>query len=64
MQDFNEWFISLPEGRQAVLREEKWMLADNAFQAGLAQGQAEIESLKAEKEQLRTLLLQSIGWAK
>ncbi len=31
---FNEWFLSLPEGEQAVIREDKWRLADNAFQAG------------------------------
>lgn len=34
---FNEWWISLPVGRQLVLIEDKWMLADNAFQAGQAQ---------------------------
>ncbi|MFV1944031.1 hypothetical protein VPH49_24855 [Pseudomonas luteola] len=31
----NEWFLSLEEGRQAVLREDKWMLAENAYQAGI-----------------------------
>lgn len=30
----NDWFLSLPEGRQAVLREDKWMLAQAAFEAG------------------------------
>ena len=35
---FNEWWLSLPSGRQKVLIEDKWMLADNAFQAGQAQG--------------------------
>lgn len=30
----NSWFLSLPEGRQAVLRENQWMLADAAYQAG------------------------------
>lgn len=35
---FNEWWISLPVGRQLVLIEDKWMLADNAFQAGQALG--------------------------
>ena len=34
---FNEWWISLPVGRQLVLIEDKWMLADNAFQAGQVQ---------------------------
>ena len=33
---FNEWFTSLEKGRQAVLRDDKWMLADAAFQAGRA----------------------------
>lgn len=32
----NQWFTELPEGRQAVLREDKWMLANNAFEAGVA----------------------------
>lgn len=31
---FNEWFMSLPEGRQKVLREDKWVLANAAFEAG------------------------------
>ncbi|MBF8642310.1 MULTISPECIES: hypothetical protein [Pseudomonas] len=31
----NQWFLSLEEGRQAVLREDKWMLAENAYQAGI-----------------------------
>lgn len=31
---FNEWFMSLPEGRQKVLREDKWLLANAAFEAG------------------------------
>ena len=45
-KDFNGWFCSLPEGRQAALRDEKWMLADSAYQAGYAQAQAEIKHLK------------------
>lgn len=35
---FNEWFLSLPAGRQEVLREDKWMLAEAAFSAGIEQG--------------------------
>lgn len=31
---FNQWFLNLPEGRQAVLREDKWMLANAAYEAG------------------------------
>lgn len=33
-ETLNEWFISLPDGRQAVLREDKWALADAAYEAG------------------------------
>lgn len=29
---FNEWFLSLEEGRQEVLRDDKWMLAAAAFE--------------------------------
>lgn len=32
----NSWFMSLSEGRQAVLRDDKWMLAHAAFDAGRA----------------------------
>lgn len=34
-KSFNEWFCNLEPGRQAVLREDKWMLADTAFRTGL-----------------------------
>jgi hypothetical protein len=30
----NDWFLSLPPERQAILREDKWMLAEAAFAAG------------------------------
>jgi hypothetical protein len=33
---FNGWFLSLPAERQAILREDRWMLAEAAFNAGLA----------------------------
>lgn len=36
--NFNEWWLSLPSGRQKVLIEDKWMLADNAFQAAQTLG--------------------------
>jgi len=42
-EDFSDWFYSLPEDSQAALRDEKWMLADSAYQAGYAQAQAEIK---------------------
>jgi len=38
--DVNEWFLTLPLKRQAVLREDKWMLANAAAQA----------AIKAERE--------------
>ena len=34
--DVNKWFLSLPPERQAVLREDKWMLANAAAQAAEA----------------------------
>lgn len=30
----NDWFLSLPPGRQAVLLQDRWMLAEAAFRAG------------------------------
>nr|WP_250808415.1 hypothetical protein [Neorhizobium tomejilense] len=33
-QSLNEWFLSLPPERRAVLRGDKWMLAEAAFLAG------------------------------
>jgi len=32
--ELNDWFLSLPPWRQAVLLEDKWMLAGAAFLAG------------------------------
>lgn len=37
---FNEWFTKLPEGRQKILREDKWMLAEAAFEAGVSFGRS------------------------
>lgn len=34
MSDFNKWFLSLEKGRQDILKEDKWILAENAFNAG------------------------------
>jgi hypothetical protein len=31
---FDVWFGSLPEGRQNILREDKWLFAEAAFEAG------------------------------
>lgn len=52
MKEFNDWFASLPEGRQAVLRDDKWLLADSAYQAGQVEAQAEIDALKAQRDAL------------
>jgi hypothetical protein len=50
--EVNDWFLSLPEGRQKVLKDDKWMLADNAYRHGVEVGmqskQAEIDQLKEE----------------
>jgi hypothetical protein len=35
-QSLNEWFCALPSGRQAILASDKWMLAEAAYQAGMA----------------------------
>ncbi|HBO5514531.1 TPA: hypothetical protein L4559_003424 [Pseudomonas aeruginosa] len=36
----NDWFLAQEPGRQDVLREDKWMLASAAFDAGLRSGAA------------------------
>ena len=46
---FNSWFLSLPEGEQAVIREEKWMLAGRAFMAGRISGKASSKDEVAEE---------------
>lgn len=44
---FNGWFLALHEKRQAILREDKWMLATSAFDAGVAaQKQQDSELLR------------------
>ena len=43
--DVNQWFVSLPPERQAVLREDKWMLANAAAQAS---AEAEREACAVE----------------
>jgi hypothetical protein len=35
----NDWFLSLPKGRQDILKDDKWMLAGAAFQAGMEIGE-------------------------
>lgn len=42
---FNEWFCSLPEQRQAILRDDKWMLAQAAYKAGERDGRKQVEAV-------------------
>jgi hypothetical protein len=38
MKTLNEWFLSLSEERQKILREDKWMLANAAFEFAYQSG--------------------------
>lgn len=52
MKTLNQWFLSLIAGRQAILVEDKWMLANAAFEAGAALKQEEMQveiNLKRER---------------
>ncbi len=40
IKTFNDWFLGLPAERQAILREDKWMMAEAAFHAGFAAGRS------------------------
>jgi hypothetical protein len=40
MKTFEAWFDKLHPGRQAVLREDKWMLARASWNAALEEAQA------------------------
>lgn len=42
MKTFEVWFDRLPPGRQAVLREDKWMLARAAWEAAIQEAQASL----------------------
>lgn len=42
--DVNEWFVSLPPERQAILKEDRWMLAGASFDAGRASALASSEA--------------------
>jgi hypothetical protein len=44
-ESFNQWLLSLPRERTAILREDKWMLAEAAFAAGRAVGRQETDRL-------------------
>ena len=52
MSKFNKWFLAQEKGKQKVLREDKWMLADNAFIAGKEEAMREI----AEKYKSETMI--------
>ena len=36
--DIHDWFLTLPEGEQKILREDRWMLASRAWEAALTFG--------------------------
>jgi hypothetical protein len=55
MSDFNEWFCGLPEGRQKVLREDKWALAAAAFDAMKAERDALSAAFKKVKSECVTV---------
>jgi len=44
----NQWFLSLPEERQKILAQDKWMLANAAFAAGRVAGRNETALHDAE----------------
>ena len=50
---FNEWFCALPEPRQAVLRDDKWMLAQAAWDAASTHARAQ----EAEVVRLREAIV-------
>lgn len=35
---FNAWFLTLEKGRQEILKDDKWLLADSAYEAGVIEG--------------------------
>jgi hypothetical protein len=45
--DVNEWFLAQVPGRQQVLVEDKWMLARNAYTAGIKLALEEVTRLQA-----------------
>ena len=44
-ESLNQWLLSLPAERKAILQEDKWMLAEAAFAAGRAIGRQEVDHL-------------------
>lgn len=55
--EFNDWWLSLPEGRRKVLIDDKWALANAAYQAsqnrvvGLEKAMLEILQLCNQHEE-------------
>ena len=50
--ELNDWFLSLPAGRQAVLLEDKWMLAGAAFLAGKSTPPAPVPLTDEQREEI------------
>lgn len=56
MKTLNEWFLSLVPGRQAVLVEDKWMLASAAYEAGAALKKEEMQvEIDLQQERIAAL---------
>lgn len=45
----NDWFLSLPKGRQDILKDDKWMLAEAAFRYGIEVGRKSTEYMYIAK---------------
>lgn len=58
--NLNDWFLSLPEGRQAVLRQDKWSLAHAAFEAGRLAAAPQAEQ-RAEREPITWPKARDVG---
>lgn len=58
--ELNDWFLSLPEGRQKALIDDKWMLAGAAFLAGKASQVSQPKA--AQQEPVYQYQLASGAW--
>jgi len=47
----NDWFLSLPKGRQDILKDDKWMLAEAAFRHGIEVGHKNLQCMYVAKRQ-------------
>jgi hypothetical protein len=50
-ESFNQWWSSLPKGRQEILREDKWMLAEasyNSLKDELDSANRQVEKLSSD----------------